>query len=97
MFDLLLAGTLQELDSNFRDAIETMKKSKFPVTAVASGCELFQRFITLTALDNKDFQYCKQLMHNRGQLFLKKLSGARGKVAKLASAFITDRSVSGYA
>lgn len=71
-----------------------MKKSRFPVTAVASGCELFMRFITLAALDNKNFQQCKQVMLERGKLFFEKLNGARDKVAKLASAFITDGSVS---
>lgn len=33
-------------------------------------------------------------MLHRGQLFLKKLMEARGKVAKLASSFIVDGSVS---
>jgi len=33
-------------------------------------------------------------MLQRGQLFLKKLMEARGKVAKLASSFIVDGSVS---
>jgi hypothetical protein len=33
-------------------------------------------------------------MLHRGQLFLKKLMEARGKVAKLASSFIIDGSVS---
>lgn len=73
-----------------------MKKSKFSVTAVASGCELFMRFITLATLDNKNFKHCKKVMLERGNLFLKKLNGARDKVAKLASAFITDGSVSNF-
>ena len=70
-----------------------MKKSKFSVTAVASGCELFMRFITLAALDHKNFQECKQVMLNRGNLFLEELKFARSKIAKLASGFITDGSV----
>lgn len=88
-----LAATIQELHSTFTKAIEVMKNSRFPVTAVASGCELFMRFITLASLDNKNFQQCKQVMLVRGELFLEKLNGARDKVAKLASNFITDGSV----
>jgi len=30
-----------------------MKNTDYPVTAVASGCELFLRFITLAKLDTK--------------------------------------------
>ncbi|KAK6644410.1 hypothetical protein RUM43_000677 [Polyplax serrata] len=86
------SATIQELHFTFRTAIGIMKKSRFPVTAVASGCELFMRFITLAALDNKNFQQCKQVMLERGKLFFEKLNGARDKVAKLASAFITDGS-----
>lgn len=89
-----LAGTIQELHMNFQEAIQTMKKSKFPVTAVASGCELFMRFITLVALDNKNFKECKKVMLERGQFFLKKLDGARTKVGKIASGFILDGLVS---
>ncbi|KAL0271801.1 UNVERIFIED_CONTAM: hypothetical protein PYX00_008787 [Menopon gallinae] len=84
------SGTIQELHMNFQEAIQTMKQSKFPVTAVASGCELFMRFITLATLDNKNFKDCKKVMLERGQYFLKKLDGARTKVGKIASGFILD-------
>ncbi|CAG2053508.1 unnamed protein product [Timema podura] len=82
--------TVQELDSNFQVAVDTMKNTDYPVTAVASGCELFLRFITLAKLDTKTFEACKSIMLHRGQLFLKKLMEARGKVAKLAADFIVD-------
>nr|CAD7429169.1 unnamed protein product [Timema monikensis] len=84
------AETVQELDSNFQVAVDTMKNTDYPVTAVASGCELFLRFITLAKLDTKTFEACKSIMLHRGQLFLKKLMEARGKVAKLAADFIVD-------
>ncbi|XP_069685233.1 translation initiation factor eIF2B subunit alpha isoform X1 [Periplaneta americana] len=84
--------TVQELDSNLQAAVDAMKKTDYPVTAVASGSELFLRFITLAKLDTKTFGECKSIMLHRGQLFLNKLKGARGKVAKLASAFIVDGS-----
>ncbi|PSN39598.1 hypothetical protein C0J52_06897 [Blattella germanica] len=84
--------TVQELDSNLQAAVDAMKNTDYPVTAVASGCELFLRFITLAKLDTKTFGECKNIMLHRGRLFLKKLMEARGKVAKLAAAFIVDGS-----
>ncbi|XP_075231885.1 eukaryotic translation initiation factor 2B subunit alpha [Lycorma delicatula] len=82
--------TVQELDANLKNAVDVMRNTDFPVTAVASGSELFLRFITLAALDNKPFADCKKIMLHRGEIFLKKLMEARGKVAKLASTFIFD-------
>ncbi|KAJ9577626.1 hypothetical protein L9F63_005813 [Diploptera punctata] len=82
--------TVQELDSNLQAAVDAMKNTDYPVTAVASGCELFLRFITLAKLDTKTFKECKDIMLHRGQLFLKKLMEARGKVAKAAAGFIVD-------
>lgn len=92
---LLPAGTIQELDANFRNAIAQMKATSFPVTSVTSGCELFLRFITLATLDFKNFQDCKHVMMKRGQMFFEKLSGARSKVSKLASSFVSEGCVSG--
>ena len=44
-------GTLQGLSQDLRNATEEMKKADCSITSVQSGCELFQRFITLAALD----------------------------------------------
>ncbi|RZF31905.1 hypothetical protein LSTR_LSTR008683 [Laodelphax striatellus] len=82
--------TVQELDANLKKAVDVMRNTDFPVTAVASGSELFLRFITLAALDVKTFAECKKIMLHRGEFFLKKLMEARGKVGKLASTFIFD-------
>lgn len=42
-----------ELRKNLKMAIETLKQSDHAlVTSISSGCELFLRFITLTALDH---------------------------------------------
>ncbi|GLV31113.1 eukaryotic translation initiation factor 2B subunit alpha [Carabus blaptoides fortunei] len=84
--------TVQELDSNLQSAIEVMRNTEYPVTAVVSGCELFRRFITLAKLDTKTFDECKQIMLERGLLFLEKLEEARGKIVKLAGQFIIDGS-----
>lgn len=82
--------TVQELHASLQSAVEIMRSTDQPVTAVASGCELFLRFITLAKLDQETFAECKQVMLHRGKLFLKKLVEARGIIAKLASQFITD-------
>lgn len=82
--------TVQELDSNLQSAIEVMRNTEYPITAVVSGCELFRRFITLAKLDTQPFEECKQIMMKRGLQFLQKLGEARGKIVKLASQFIQD-------
>lgn len=84
--------TVQELDGNLKLVVDAMRSTDYPVTAVASGCELFLRFITLATLDNKPFVECKKIMLHRGELFLKKLMEARGKVARIGAAFIIDGS-----
>lgn len=45
------AETVQGLDENFKEAIEVMRNTDYPVAAINSGCELFLRFITLAKLD----------------------------------------------
>ncbi|XP_060523720.1 translation initiation factor eIF-2B subunit alpha isoform X2 [Cylas formicarius] len=85
--------TVQELEANLKEAIMIMKNSNFPVAAITSGCELFLRFITLVGMDTVgSFSECKQIMLNRGTLFLKKLGEARSKIVKNASKFILDGS-----
>jgi len=84
--------TIQELVSKLKAVIEIMRSTDCPVTSVVSGSELFLRFITLATLDYPSFADCKRIMLNRGEIFLKKLKEARGKVAKLASTFIEDGS-----
>ena len=50
---VIIAETVQELDGNLKLVVDAMRSTDYPVTAVASGCELFLRFITLATLDNK--------------------------------------------
>ncbi|XP_046737180.1 translation initiation factor eIF-2B subunit alpha isoform X1 [Diprion similis] len=84
--------TVQELHLCLQNAVDTMRSTDHPVTGIASGCELFLRFITLATLDNSPFADCKRIMIQRGKLFYDKLFAARGKVAKLAAQFIIDGS-----
>lgn len=82
--------TVQELQYCLQNAVDAMRFTDNPVTAIASGSELFLRFITLAALDTPSFAECKKIMLYRGEVFYKKLVAARGKVAKEAAYFIAD-------
>lgn len=45
------AETVQELRLCLQNAIDAMRSTDHPVTSIASGSELFLRFITLATLD----------------------------------------------
>lgn len=48
---IIAAETVQELRVCLQHAIDAMRCTETPVTAIASGSELFLRFITLATLD----------------------------------------------
>ncbi|XP_011148255.1 translation initiation factor eIF-2B subunit alpha isoform X1 [Harpegnathos saltator] len=85
--------TVQELRICLQDAIDAICSTENPVTPIASGSELFLRFITLATLDTPSFAVCKRIMLDRGKVFYEKLVAARGKIAKVAAQFITDGSI----
>ncbi|KAL6268822.1 translation initiation factor eIF-2B subunit alpha [Pogonomyrmex barbatus] len=85
--------TVQELRICLQHAIDAMRSTETPATAIASGSELFLRFITLATLDTPSIAECKGIMLERGKVFYEKLVAARGKVAKVAANFITDGSI----
>ncbi|XP_064612849.1 translation initiation factor eIF2B subunit alpha-like [Liolophura sinensis] len=86
------AETLSGLRANLKDVISTLTETESNVTSISSGCELFLRFITLTgaSLESSDFNACKKLMVDRGNLFLQKVATSRQKISKLAHPFILD-------
>lgn len=45
------AETVQEVQYCLQNAIDAMRSLDYPVTSIASGSELFLRFITLASLD----------------------------------------------
>lgn len=81
--------TIQGLRENLTQAIDRLTGVDSSV-AVSSGGELFLRFISLTSLEHDDLSRCKKVMVERGELFLKKISLSRNKVAKLCHTFIKD-------
>ncbi|NXV77353.1 EI2BA factor, partial [Atlantisia rogersi] len=81
--------TIQGLRSSLLDAIDTLSGVDSSV-AVSSGGELFLRFISLTSLEYSDYSKCKEIMIERGEIFLTKVSLSRNKIAKLCHPFIRD-------
>jgi len=89
------AGTLQELVALLKGSTENIKREvDCSVIGVTSASELFLRFITLahTQLEQKDFDFCRKLMLQRGRQFLAKLGEARTKISLLVEPFIQDGS-----
>uniref|UniRef100_A0A672P5T7 Translation initiation factor eIF2B subunit alpha n=1 Tax=Sinocyclocheilus grahami TaxID=75366 RepID=A0A672P5T7_SINGR len=74
-----------EFSLNMTKAIHRLEETDSSV-AVSSGGELFLRFISLTSLEHPDLSQCKNVMIERGELFLKKISLSRGKVLENAAA-----------
>ncbi|KAK2911383.1 hypothetical protein QQF64_027081 [Cirrhinus molitorella] len=81
--------TILGLRENMTKAIHRLEETDSSV-AVSSGGELFLRFISLTSLEHPDLSQCRNVMIERGELFLKKISLSRGKVGKLCHTFIKD-------
>ncbi|XP_018097953.1 translation initiation factor eIF-2B subunit alpha isoform X1 [Xenopus laevis] len=82
--------TIQGLIGSLKDAIGTLSKVDSSVS-VSSGGELFLRFITFTSeLEHSDYDKCKKMMSERGELFLKRISMSRNKITTLCCPFIKD-------
>ncbi|EPQ08275.1 Translation initiation factor eIF-2B subunit alpha [Myotis brandtii] len=82
--------TIQGLRANLTRAIETLCGVDSSV-AVSLGRELFLRFVSLVPLEYSDYSKCKKIMIERGELFLRRISLARSKIADLCHTFIKDR------
>jgi len=59
-----------------REAVAAMRNTDLSIAAIVSAGELFCRFITLS-LDDKHMEECRQIMLNRGKIFLTKLLNSR--------------------
>jgi len=89
-----LAATIMGLEKELKTAADLLKKTiKNAPFSLASGCELFTRFVTKTSLDIPDFQMCKRKLIDRGDQFAQKSQASRAKIAQLADRFIRDGAV----
>ncbi|KAL7986682.1 hypothetical protein Chor_012965 [Crotalus horridus] len=84
-----ISETIQGLRANLKQAIDTLSSVDSSV-AISSGGELFLRFISLTSLENPDYSKCKEIMIERGEVFLKRISLSRKKIATLCHTFVKD-------
>eukprot|EP00052_Salpingoeca_macrocollata_P005134 m.45645 g.45645 ORF g.45645 m.45645 type:complete len:300 (-) comp14687_c0_seq2:214-1113(-) len=85
------ATTLSELRNNIQEVINALTKcAATKITSVSSGCELFLRFITLKADYTHDFADCKRQLIDSGEIFLKKATQGRQKIAPKGERFIRD-------
>lgn len=82
------ATTMMGLRDELRLAGEQLKLRPDAPISIASLCELFVRFITRTALDFGDFDSCKSLLIERGEMFAQSAIAARTKIAQLGAPFI---------
>lgn len=85
------AETLSGLRDNLKSVIEILVGTDCTgITSILSGSELFLRFITLATLEHSDFDKVKDILISRGEIFLKKVSSSRQKIAKLGLPFLND-------
>ncbi|XP_023304078.1 translation initiation factor eIF-2B subunit alpha [Lucilia cuprina] len=82
-------GTIHILQNTMQEAVAAMRNTDLSIAAVVSGGELFCRFITLS-LDDRGMEECREIMLNRGKIFLTKLLNSRNVIAQQAQKFITD-------
>ncbi|XP_073817828.1 eukaryotic translation initiation factor 2B subunit alpha [Musca autumnalis] len=82
-------GTIHILQNTMLEAVAAMRNTDLSIAAVVSGGELFCRFITLS-LDDRGMEECREIMLNRGKIFLAKLLNSRNVIAQQAQRFITD-------
>eukprot|EP01117_Protostelium_nocturnum_P016455 TRINITY_DN6508_c0_g1_i4.p1 TRINITY_DN6508_c0_g1~~TRINITY_DN6508_c0_g1_i4.p1 ORF type:complete len:216 (+),score=34.13 TRINITY_DN6508_c0_g1_i4:43-690(+) len=83
------AKTMMELEKELNSASNILKDFCDSLS-VASGCDLFTRFVIRTSADYRDFEECKRKLIEKGQLYLKQSEQGRNKIAQLASGFIRD-------
>jgi translation initiation factor eIF-2B subunit alpha len=82
------ATTMMGLRDELRRAGEELSQRQDAPMSISSLCELFVRFVTRTALEAKDFDACKRMLIDRGEMFARTTLEARGKIAKVAVPFI---------
>jgi len=58
--------------------------------ALASGCELFLKYVTRAFLESPSFEECRQLVLERGERFAGISLAARDRIARVGSDFVQD-------
>lgn len=84
------ATTIMGLQIELQAAADVLKQHEAEGISIASGCELFMRFVTRTALDFSEYETCRQKIIERGEFFKEHSTRARQKIAELGAPFIQD-------
>lgn len=86
------AETIAGLQDEIKTATKALIEAKTSTVSVSSGCELFVRSISLTSKmgEEEDFGKLKDLLEERGSLYLQKVGNSRQMIANVASPFIRD-------
>lgn len=84
------ATTIMGLQIELQAAADVLKQHEAEGISIASGCELFMRFVTRTALDYAEFSTCRAKILERGEFFKEHSTRARAKIAELGAPFIQD-------
>ncbi len=87
------ATTLMGLRTELANAAHAMQERDDAPISIASLCELFVRFVTRTALESPDFDSCKRLLIERGEMFARTSDAASTKISDLGWSFVAPNSV----
>ena len=86
------ATTLMGLREELQSEVEKLKASTPGSVTIASGCELFMRFVTRTSESDEVGSDFRMMLADRGEQFSRRLSMSRDKIAELAAPFVADGS-----
>jgi len=84
------ATTIMGLQIELAAAADVLKSHEAEAISIASGCELFVRFVTRTALDFSEYETCRRMIIERGEFFKECSTRARAKIAELGAPFVCD-------
>ena len=82
------ATTIMGLREVLQEAGATLRSLPDAPMSITSLCELFVRFVTRTALEARDFDACKRLLIERGEMLARTTIEARSKIAKIGAPFV---------
>lgn len=77
------ATTLTGLNAELHKALRDMMSADYSCVSVRSAGELFMRFISLAALDQRSFEQCKSLLLDRGTESTKSVAWRRSLLSVL--------------
>lgn len=87
------ALTMMGLQVELAAAAESIKSLNKSAISLASGCELFKRYVTRASLDNPNYEECKQRIIERGEWFFSESLKYRKQIAQLSNRFIRNNNL----